>query len=59
LQPPDIDQYHSQLSLKMARGLYSNAISYLSICDQFGFESSLQVRSRFIHECLGGGTSYS
>jgi len=59
LQQPDVDQYHSQQSFTMAHRLYLNAISYLSICDQFGFECSLEVRSRFIHECLGAWTSYS
>ena len=45
-QPPDSDQYHSQLPLNFVHVAYSNAISYLSICDQSGCESSHQERSR-------------
>jgi hypothetical protein len=38
---------------------YSNAISFLSICDQSGFESSHQDRSRCTYECFCAVTSCS
>jgi len=59
LQPPDSDQYHSQLSWNFVHLIYSNGISYLSICDQSGYESSHQERSRCAYECLGAWTSCS
>ena len=52
-------KYNSQLPWNFAYIVYSNAISYLSICDQSGCESSHQKRSRCTYECFGAGTSCS
>ena len=49
LQPPDSDQYHSQLPWMIVHRVYSNAISYLSIRDQSVCESSHLERYRCIH----------
>ena len=56
-QPPDIDQYRSHFPSKIVHEVYSNTISYLSICDQPGFQSSHKERSRCIYECFVVGTS--
>jgi len=56
LQPPDSDQYQSQLSWNFIHLVYSNAI-YLTICDQFGCKSSHQKRSGCTYERFGAGTS--
>jgi hypothetical protein len=58
LQPPGSDQYQSRLPWNFVHLVYSNAISYLSICDQSGCESYLE-RSRCTNECFGAGTSYT
>jgi len=57
VQPPDSDQYHSQLPWQILYRVYSNGIFCLSICDQFGCQSSHQERSRFIYEGFGEETS--
>lgn len=46
----------SQYRWKIIDWLYSNSISYLSICDQYGCESFHQERYRSIYECFGAGT---
>ena len=58
-QPPNSDQYYSQLLWNSVHLVYSNAISYLLICDQSGCESSHQERPRCTYESFGAGTSCS
>jgi hypothetical protein len=56
LPPPDSGQCHNQLHWNFVHIVFSNAISYLSICGQSGYESAHQERSRCTYECSGAGT---
>jgi len=53
LQSPESEEYHSQLPWKFVHQEYSITISYLSICDQSGCESSYLERSRCVYESIG------